>query len=359
MPEIDLRSDTVTKPSPGMRAAMAAADVGDDVYGEDPTVNRLQAECADRLGFEAGLFLASGTQSNLAALLAHCRRGDEYIAGQEAHAYRFEGGGAAALGGIVPQPLPFQADGTLSLSAVEAAIKPEDDHFARTRLVCLENTQAGQPIAAPYFRDARALADRHRLGLHLDGARLFNAAVALATTPSAIARSCHSASVCLSKGLGAPAGSVLCGDSEFVAAARRWRKVLGGGMRQAGVLAAAGLYALAHNVSRLAEDHDRAAQLAAGLRDLGVAATQRTNMVFVDDGTALALVVPLRREGISVVGSRWVLHQDIGDGDVAQVLDSVDRALGTVDLAERLPDEARDGSRETGDERPGDQGSRP
>ena len=328
-----------------MRAAMAAAEVGDDVYGEDPTVNRLQAACAERLGLEAGLFLPSGTQSNLAALLAHCRRGDEYIAGEEAHAYRFEGGGAAALGGIVPQPLPLQADGTLSLPAVEAAIKPEDDHFARTRLVCLENTQAGRPIAAPYFQDARALADRHGLGLHLDGARLFNAAVALATAPAAIAGCCHSVSVCLSKGLGAPAGSVLCGDRELVAAARRWRKVLGGGMRQAGVLAAAGLYALAHNVRGLAEDHDRAAQLAAGLRGLGVAATQRTNMVFVDDATTLVLAAALRRDGILISSGRWVLHRDIGDGDLARVLDSVGRAHGTVGQPASRRGAARPGRR--------------
>ena len=317
---------------------MSAADVGDDVYGEDPTVNRLQAVCAERLGLEAGLFLASGTQSNLAALLSHCQRGDEYIAGQEAHAYRFEGGGAAALGGIVPQPLPFQTDGTISLAAVEAAVKPQDDHFARTRLLCLENTQGGRAVPASYFRAARALADRHRLALHLDGARLFNAAVALATAPAAIAAPCDTVSVCLSKGLGAPAGSVLCGDRELIAAARRWRKVLGGGMRQAGVLAAAALYALAHNVRRLAEDHERAGRLACGLRDLGVPATQHTNMVFVDDATALALAPTLRQERIRIDNGRWVLHQDIGDGDLARVLDSVGRALPAVGGLAGRPD---------------------
>lgn len=330
MAEIDLRSDTVTKPSPGMRAAMAAAEVGDDVYGEDPTVNRLQAVCAERLGFEAGLFLASGTQSNLAALLAHCRRGDEYIAGQEAHAYRFEGGGGAVLGGIQPHPLPFQTDGTLSLRDVAAAINPDDAHFARTRLVCLENTQAGKAVGAPYFRAARALADRHGLHLHLDGARLFNAAVALAAAPTDLAGPCHTVSVCLSKGLGAPAGSVLCGGRELVAAARRWRKVLGGGMRQAGVLAAAGLYALEHNIPRLAEDHDRAARLAAGLCALGVPATQHTNMVFVDDATALVLATPLRQQRIRIGNGRWVLHQDIDDDGLARVLASAERALQAI-----------------------------
>ena len=326
MTEIDLRSDTVTKPSPAMRAAMAAAEVGDDVYGEDPTVNRLEAVCAERLGLEAGLFLASGTQSNLAALLAHCRRGDEYVAGQEAHAYRYEAGGAAVLGGIQPQPLPFEADGTLALGAIASAVKPNDYHFARTALVCLENTQGGKAVAPPYFRRVRALADRLGLRLHLDGARLFNAAVALSVDAAELAAPCHSVSVCLSKGLGAPVGSVLCGERTFIAEARRWRKMLGGGMRQAGVLAAAGLYALEHNVERLAEDHERAERLTAGLKNLGIAAVQHTNMVFVPAATAQTLAPALRQRGIRIDGVRWVLHQDVDDAGVAAVLASVEGA---------------------------------
>ena len=307
---------------------MAAAEVGDDVYGEDPTVNRLQAVCAERLGFEAGLFVASGTQSNLAALLAHCGRGDEYIAGDAAHTYRFEAGGAAVLGGIQPQPLPFKADGTLCLDAVAAAVKPDDVHFARTSLLCLENTQSGQAIGAPYLRRARAVADRHGLRLHLDGARLFNAAVALGVDAAELAAPCHSVSVCLSKGLGAPVGSVLCGDGALVGEARRWRKMLGGGMRQAGVLAAAGLYALEHSVDRLAEDHERAASLAAGLKRIGVPARQCTNMVFVDDATAQQLASPMREQGIRIGNGRWVLHQDIDDAGVARVLAAAAVSLG-------------------------------
>ena len=307
---------------------MAAAEVGDDVYGEDPTVNQLQAVCAQRLGFEAGLFVASGTQSNLAALLAHCGRGDEYIAGDAAHTYRFEAGGAAVLGGIQPQPLPFQADGTLCLDAVAAAVKPDDVHFARTSLLCLENTQSGRAIGAPYLRRARAVADRQGLRLHLDGARLFNAAVALGVDAAELAAPCHSVSVCLSKGLGAPVGSVLCGSRALVAEARRWRKMLGGGMRQAGVLAAAGRYALEHNVDRLAEDHERAANLAAGLDRIGVPARQCTNMVFVADATAQQLAAPLRERGIRIGTGRWVLHQDVDDAGVARVLAAVAASLG-------------------------------
>ena len=320
--EVDLRSDTVTKPSRGMRSAMAAAEVGDDVYGEDPTVNRLQSSCAERLGFEAGLFVSSGTQSNLAALLTHCRRGDEYIAGLDAHTYRFEGGGAAVLGGIQPQPLPFQIDGTLALQAIEAAIKPDDFHFAKTKLVCLENTQGGKPIGAAYFAAVRELAHQHGLRVHLDGARLFNAAVALSVEAEQIARHCDSVSVCLSKGLGAPAGSVLCGGADFIEAARRWRKVLGGGMRQAGVLAAAGVYALAHNVARLADDHRRAEQLAAGLREIGVCAQQHTNMVFVSGVDAATMVAHMATAGVRISGQRWVVHLDVDDADIRRAIDA-------------------------------------
>ena len=324
-PIVDLRSDTVTKPSPPMRAAMAAADVGDDVYGEDPTVNRLEAVCAERLGHEAGLFVSSGTQANLTALLTHCQRGDEYIAGQEAHSYAFEAGGGAALGGLQPQPLPFAPDGTLPLTQVERAIKPDDDHFAKTRLLCLENTQAGKPIGAAYFAAARALAERRGLRIHLDGARLFNAAVALKVEAAAFARPCHSVSVCLSKGLGAPAGSVLCGPAPFVAAARRWRKMVGGGMRQVGVLAAAGLHALAHNVDRLAEDHQRAARLAEGLRNQGLNAEAHTNMVFVRGVPEARMIAHMASAGVRVSGARWVIHLDV---DAAGIERAVAAAAG-------------------------------
>ena len=305
-----------------MRSAMAAAAVGDDVYGEDPTVNRLQSVCAERLGFEAGLFVASGTQSNLAALLTHCGRGDEYIAGLDAHTYRFEGGGAAVLGGIQPQPLPFGDDGTLSLGAIEAAIKPDDFHFAKTKLVCLENTQGGKPIGPAYLASVRALADQRGLRVHLDGARLFNASVMLRVDAESLARPGDSVSVCLSKGLGAPAGSVLCGNADFIEAARRWRKVLGGGMRQAGVLAAAGLYALSHNVDRLAEDHRRAEQLAAGLRNVGIEARQHTNMVFVSGVDSSAMAAHMAAAGVRVSGPRWVTHLDVDDAAIRRTIEA-------------------------------------
>ncbi|MXY55790.1 MAG: low-specificity L-threonine aldolase [Gammaproteobacteria bacterium] len=317
---VDLRSDTVTKPSSAMRAAMAAAEVGDDVYGEDPTVNRLESACATLLGLEAGLFVPSGTQSNLAALLTHCGRGDEYIAGQDAHTYRFEGGGAAAFGGIQPQPLPFRENGTLDLDDIAAAIKPDDDHFAKTRLICLENTQGGKAVDPAYFAGVRRFADQHGLKVHLDGARLFNAVVALRCLPRDFGQACDSVSVCLSKGLGAPAGSVLCGSASFVKAARRWRKVLGGGMRQAGVLAAAGLHALTNHVERLGDDHRRAEVLAQDLRTKGLVAEQRTNMVFVGGVDTTAMVEHMGRAGVRVSGSRWVVHMDIDDDDIRHVV---------------------------------------
>lgn len=318
---VDLRSDTVTKPSSAMRQAMVSAQVGDDAYGEDPTVNRLESECAALLGLEAGLFVPSGTQSNLAALLAHCGRGDEYIAGQDAHTYRFEGGGAAAFGGIQPQPLPFRDDGTLDLRDVAAAVKPDDYHFAKTRLICLENTQGGKAVDPAYFADVRTLADQRGLKLHLDGARLFNAVVALRCSPMDFGQHCDSVSVCLSKGLGAPAGSVLCGSSSFVRDARRWRKVLGGGMRQAGILAAAGLHALTHHVERLADDHRRARILAEGLQSSGLSVEQHTNMVFVHGLDAPSMVAHMASGGVRVSGSRWVVHMDIDDADIRHVVE--------------------------------------
>jgi threonine aldolase len=252
MSPTDLRSDTVTRPTPAMREAMLRAPVGDDVYGEDPTVNTLQARMADELGFEAGLFTPSGTQANLVALMAHCERGDEYLVGMDAHTYKYEGGGAAVLGSIQPQPIPHAADGTLPLDAVERAIKPVDPHFARTRLLCLENTWHGRVLPLDYLAAARALCDRHGLALHLDGARAYNAAVALGLPLREITRPFDSVSICLSKGLGAPVGSVLLGRRALIERAARWRKVCGGGMRQAGLLAAGALHALDHHVERLA-----------------------------------------------------------------------------------------------------------
>ncbi len=319
---IDLRSDTVTRPTAGMREAMYRADVGDDVYGEDPNVNALQSMVAERLGHEAGLFVASGTQSNLVALLTHCGRGDEYIAGSSAHTYQYEGGGAAALGGIQPQTLPFLADGTLDLEQVARLVKPRDPHFARTRLLCLENTQAGKAFGPDYFAAARALCDRLRLALHLDGARLFNAAEHQGCTVADMARHCDSISICLSKSLGAPVGSVLAGPADFIEEARRWRKMVGGGMRQAGVLAAAGIYALEHHVVRLSEDHGNAARLGELVNErYPDTATSHTNMVFVDlpEAEMKALIERLKSRGVLIRGPRWVVHLDVSAEDIERV----------------------------------------
>ena len=334
MPEkiIDLRSDTVTQPSTAMREAMMAAKVGDDVYGEDPTVNSLEGVCADLLGMPAALFTCSGTQANFVALMAHCQRGDEYIVGQLAHTYRYEGGGAAVLGSIQPQPIEFQADGTIDLVMAAAKIKPDDIHFAKTRLLCLENTQGGKALPMSYLADARAFTDRHGLQLHLDGARLFNAAIKHGVPARQIAGHCDSVSVCLSKGLGAPIGSVLCGKADFIDRARRWRKVAGGGMRQAGILAAAGLYALAHHVDRLAEDHRHAADLAAGLSAIGAFEVcyeeSQTNMVFIRMAAAQAeeLAAFLRERGILISPAsttRLVTHLDISAADIATTIDRI------------------------------------
>jgi len=326
----DFRSDTVTRPTPAMRAVMAAAPVGDDVFGDDPSINALEAEAAGLLGFEAALFVPSGTQSNLIGVMTHCARGDEFIVGQEAHTYRYEAGGAAVLGSVQPQPLDNARDGTLPLADIEAAIKPDDSHFARTRLIALENTIGGRVLPGGYAQAVRDLADRHGLALHLDGARLWNAAVAQGVAPRAIAQGFDSVSVCLSKGLGAPVGSVLCGGADFIKAARRWRKMLGGGMRQAGILAAAGSHALAHHIPRLAEDHQNAARLAAGLarqERLDVAPAQ-TNMVFVGvpADIAAAFAAHLGADGIMITGTtrqRWVTHLDVGAADVDRALASV------------------------------------
>jgi threonine aldolase len=320
---IDLRSDTVTRPSEGMKAAMMSAEVGDDVWGDDPTVLRLQATMAERAGKEAGLFFPSGTQSNLAALMAHCARGDEYIVGQAAHTYKYEGGGAAVLGSIQPQPLENAADGSLPLEKIAAAIKPIDDHFARTRLLALENTIGGKVLSPAYVTEAVQLARQHGLATHLDGARVYNAAVASGQPVGTLTAPFDTVSICFSKGLGAPVGSVLVGSRELIERAHRWRKVLGGGMRQAGVLAAACLYALEHNVERLAEDHANAEHLAAGLAGIDQVTVQShaTNMVFAQfpKEHCAPLEAWLKERGIltqMLYASRFVTHLDVSRADI-------------------------------------------
>ena len=322
---IDLRSDTVTKPTLAMRKAMAEANVGDDVYGEDPTVNRLEELAAEMFGTETAIFASSGTQTNLLALLSHCERGDEYIVGQMAHTYRWEGGGAAVLGSIQPQPLDFEPDGTLNLDQVAQAVKPDNIHFARTRLLCLENTQGGKVLPLDYLEQAAEFVAENNLGLHLDGARVCNAAVKLNVLVREITQYFDSVSVCLSKGLGAPVGSVLCGTHELITKARRWRKVLGGGMRQAGILAAAGLIALTEHVDRLAEDHANAQLLAEGLSQIDEIsfdpALVQTNMVFasVNNGSSEALAAYLKERGILILPRnpiRLVTHLDVTAEDI-------------------------------------------
>ena len=329
---IDLRSDTVTQPTPAMRAAMMAAPLGDDVFGDDPSVNALQDKIATLLGKEAALFMPTGTQSNLCALMSHCQRGDEYIVGQMAHTYRWEGGGGAVLGSIQPQPLNNQPDGSLALADIEAAIKPDDPHFARSKLLCLENTIGGQVLSLDYQRAATELARRKGLSTHLDGARLFNAAVAMGgdalVNARAIADLYDSVSVCFSKGLGAPVGSALVGSAELVGRAKRIRKMAGGAMRQAGLLAAAASHALDHHVDRLAIDHANARQLAEGLAGLlGVTVVPpQTNIVFVDlapgrDGNAVVKAAAER--GVRFTGLyrlRFVTHLDVSADDIPRAV---------------------------------------
>ncbi|GAB3260700.1 low-specificity L-threonine aldolase [Chitinimonas naiadis] len=319
----DFRSDTVTRPTPGMLAAMQAAELGDDVWGDDPTVNRLQAVAAERLGYEAGLFAPSGTQTNLIGLMTHCQRGDEYLVGQDAHTYKYEGGGAAVLGSIQPQPLENAPDGTIPLSKLQKAVKPDDAHFARTRLLALENTIGGKVLPADYVASATAWAHGKGLATHLDGARLCNAAVKRGVELAEIARGFDSVSVCLSKGLGAPVGSLLLGSRDFINQAKRWRKMLGGGMRQAGLLAAAGLYALEHHVARLSDDHANAARLARGLAELpGITVeTPQTNIVFIEvaEAHAQGFADHLARHGVLISGTaqqRWVTHLDVNEAAV-------------------------------------------
>lgn len=332
--QIDLRSDTVTRPSKGMLKAMMSARVGDDVYGDDPTVNLLEEKLAEMLGFEAAIFTPSGTQANLISIMSHCGRGDEYIVGQLAHTYRYEAGGAAVLGSIQPQPIEFEPDGRLDLEKVHAKIKPDDVHFARTKLLCLENTQNGRYLPLSYLEEAALFAQKHSLKLHLDGARLFNAAVGSRVAPREISKHFDSVSVCLSKGLGAPVGSVACGTSSFVTEARKWRKMVGGGMRQAGILAAAGIYALDNNIDRLQIDHDNATYLAEALTQFPDFSVQhdpnQTNMVFFSTDPLLAekLEEFLKKRNILISGgstTRLVTHLDISREDI-------DRALTEIQL---------------------------
>lgn len=326
---IDLRSDTVTRPTAAMRAVMAAAEVGDDVFGDDPTVIRLQEKLAELTGHEAGLFFPSGTQSNLAALMAHCGRGEEFIIGSLGHSFKYEAGGAAVLGSLWPQPLEYEPDGTLDLKKVAALIKPDDAHFAHSRLLVLENTQNGRVLPLAYLSDAAEFVRRHGLGIHLDGARVFNAAVKLGVPVREIARHFDSVSICLSKGLGCPVGTVLVGKRELIRKAHRARKILGGGMRQAGILAAAGLYALEHHVERLAEDHTNAQKLAEGLAQIKQIkidpAKVQTNMVFgaISHADVQALTAHLKQAGILILPNaslRLVTHLDVGSSDVERVL---------------------------------------
>ncbi len=334
---IDLRSDTVTQPTAAMRAAMVAAPLGDDVFGDDPSVNALQDKIAALLGFEAALFMPTGTQSNLCGILAHCGRGDEYIVGQLAHTYRYEGGGAAVLGSVQPQPLALDAAGQMALADIAAAIKPDDCHFARTRLLCLENTWNGHPMAWSYLQQATALGRDKGLALHLDGARLFNAAVASRQVGESALQAAgritglfDSVSVCFSKGLGAPVGSALCGSRALIARAHRIRKMAGGGMRQVGLLAAAASHALDHHIDRLADDHALAQRLAAGLAGvsgLHVKSAQ-TNIVFVDvaDGRGPALLEFLKARGVlatGLIGLRFVTHLDVDAAGIDHTIASV------------------------------------
>ncbi|HAS6245701.1 TPA: low-specificity L-threonine aldolase [Vibrio vulnificus] len=335
---MDFRSDTVTRPTPAMREAMANAIVGDDVYGDDPTVNELEAFAAKEAGFEAALFTTSGTQANLLGLMAHCERGDEYLCGQQAHNYRYEAGGAAVLGSIQPQPVENNPDGTLPFDKLAAAIKPDDSHFARTKLLSLENTINGKVLPLSYLQEARAFVDKHNLKLHLDGARVYNAATALDVPVRDIAQYFDSMTICLSKGLGAPVGSLLLGSKEYIAKARRLRKMVGGGMRQAGILAAAGKLALTEQVAQLKVDHANAKALAQGLSELpGVHVNPdfvQTNIVFakLDDSVDIdAIAQKLAEESIIITPGnpiRFVTHKDISRQDIDLFLEKLRLFLG-------------------------------
>lgn len=343
MHTIDLRSDTITRPTPAMRQAMATAEVGDDVFREDPTVNRLEALAAERTGKAAALLVASGTMGNLVSQLAHCNRGDETILGDRSHVFLYEQGGASSLGGIHPRTLPNEPDGTLSLEKIEAAIRPENDHFPRSRLVILENTHNrcdGRPLTTDYTLAVSRLATRHGLKLHIDGARIFNAAAALGVDVAQLAAPADSLTFCLSKGLAAPLGSVVCGDAAFIARARRARKALGGGMRQAGIIAAAGIVALTEMVDRLVEDHANARNLAQGLMEIpGLLVASdaiATNIVYFrvakNGWDAATLTARLGAEGVRVLPTgpdqmRAVLNYHVSPTDVQQALATFRRVM--------------------------------
>ncbi|MFM5374334.1 low-specificity L-threonine aldolase [Aeromonas veronii] len=334
---IDLRSDTVTQPTDAMRQAMLHAEVGDDVYGEDPGVNALEAYGARLLGKQAALFVPSGTMSNLLAVMSHCQRGEGAILGNAAHIYRYEAQGSAVLGSVALQPLPMQRDGTLAFDDIRAALAPDDAHFVQTRLICLENTHNGKVLPLSYLQEMGAFVAERGLKLHLDGARLFNAAVASETPVEVIAAPFDSISICLSKGLGAPVGSLLVGCHDFIARARRLRKMLGGGMRQAGILAQAGLFALEQHVTRLADDHRRAKRLAEGLAalpgiELDLSLVQ-SNMVFLRlrEGESAPLLAFMKERGILFSGYgelRLVTHLQINDDDIEEVIDAFTEYLG-------------------------------
>lgn len=333
---IDFRSDTVTQPCSKMRKAMAEAVVGDDVYGDDPTVNHLESWAAQQHGFESALFCSSGTQANLLALMSHCERGDEYLCGQQAHNYKFEGGGAAVLGSIQPQPIENQTDGTLCFNKLADAIKPIDPHFARTTLLSLENTIGGKVLPLSYLAQARAFVDQQQLKLHLDGARVYNAAVFLGVNIKEIAQYFDSMTVCLSKGLGAPVGSLLFGSKLFISKARRWRKVLGGGMRQAGILAAAAKIALTDNIDKLKQDHENALYLAKQLQNISGFTLQgeaQTNMVFVKIDQHIdigKLAQQLSNEKIMITPNhnlRLVTHLDINKTDIDNFIKALQKYL--------------------------------
>lgn len=338
---VDLRSDTTTRPTAGMRAAMMSAPLGDDVFGDDPSVNALQEKIADMLGFEAALFMPTGTQSNLCGILSHCQRGDEYLVGHHAHTYLWEAGGAAVLGSVQPQPIAHQPDGTLALKDIEAAIKIDDPHFARSRLLTLENTLGGKRMPINYLQQATDVARARGLATHLDGARLFNAAVAQAEAQKTkprdearrIAQCFDSVSVCFSKGLGAPVGSALCGSRELIYRARRLRKMAGGGMRQAGLLASAASYALDHHIDRLADDHALMRELYAQIKDIPGLAIEapQTNILFIDlqdeaRERAQALVDHLKSRGVMVIGLyrlRMVTHLDVDAEGIRQAVAAI------------------------------------
>ncbi|WP_095498585.1 low-specificity L-threonine aldolase [Paraferrimonas haliotis] len=330
---IDLRSDTVTQPTQAMRQAMANAPVGDDVFGDDPSINHLERSSAERFGFDEAIFVSSGTQANLLAIMSHCQRGEEYLCGQDAHNYRFEGGGAAVLGSVQPQPVANNSDGTIDLDLLKANIKPDDFHFAQTRLLSLENTIGGKVLPFEYLSQAQAFAFNHGLKIHLDGARVMNAAVKQNVQPQQIMQHFDSVSVCLSKGLAAPVGSLLLGDEATIAKARRLRKMLGGGMRQAGGLAAAGQIALDSMIDRLSEDHDNAEHLAKRLNEVdGIECDQQavqTNIIFAkfNDGYDVqALAERLKPKGVVIYKGnplRLVTHNDISRQDIDTFIDAL------------------------------------